>query len=217
MSATSAAGFDSLASHREIWQAKAEEYGQSVDPEDWALAAPMYVAETREQAMKDVEYGIYRWIDYFMNVLSLPLLPNDEPDPRKWPQLMIESGAAVIGTPDDAVAQLRRLEEQTGGFGAYLVLANDWATPERTKASYELIARHVFPEFQGSTVRAKRSHQKLRSLREEHLSEIGAAIESEIKKHEAEMAAKGQASGYHVKKGEATPYLKKEILKRDED
>lgn len=214
MSATSAAGFDALATHREIWESRAEEFGQVFDPEQWALAAPMYVAETREQALKDVEYGIHKWVDYFMNILSLPLLPNDEPDPAKWPEKMIESGAAVIGTPDDAIEQIRRLEEQTGGFGAYLVLANDWANPERTKASYELLARHVFPEFQGSTRREKRSNQKLRAIREEHLSGIGAAIESEIEKHKREMAAKGKSSGYHVKPGAATPYLEEGVLKR---
>jgi limonene 1,2-monooxygenase len=217
MSASSAAGFDALASHRDIWQAKAEEHGQTFDPSQWSLAAPMYVAETREQALKDVEYGIYKWVDYFMNVLSLPLLPNDEPDPKKWPEKMIESGAAVIGTPDDAIAQLKRLEEQTGGFGAYLILANDWASPARTRESYELIARHVFPEFQESTLREKRSNQKLRSIREEHLTGIGAAIESEIGKHEAEMAGKGLDSGFHIKSGDATPYLEDEILKRGKD
>ena len=215
MSASSAAGFDALASHREIWQAKAEEHGQAFDPDQWALAAPMYVAETREQALKDVQYGIEKWVDYFMHVLSLPLLPNEEPDPKKWPERMIESGAAVIGTPDDAIAQLRRLEEQTGGFGAYLIMANDWASPAKTKESYELIARHVFPEFQGSTVREKRSHQKLRDIREEHLTGIGAAIESEIAKHEAEMTARGQETGYHVK--DATPYLEEDVLKRRSD
>jgi len=217
MSASSAAGFDALETHRSIWQAKAEEYGQPFDTDQWALAAPMYVAETREQAMKDVEYGIYPWVDYFMNVLSLPLLPNDEPDPRKWPEKMVESGAAVIGTPDDAIEQIRRLEEKTGGFGCYLILANDWASPQRSHASYELIARHVFPEFQGSTVREKRSHQKLRDIREEHLGGIGAAIEREIADHESEMAAKGKESGFHIKEGDATPYLEEEILKRGKD
>ena len=215
MSASSAAGFDALASHREIWEAKASEHNQVFDPDQWALAAPMYVAETREQALKDVQYGIEKWVDYFMHVLSLPLLPNEEPDPKKWPERMIESGAAVIGTPDDAIAQLRRLEEQTGGFGAYLIMANDWASPAKTKESYELIARHVFPEFQGSTVREKRSHQKLRDNREEHLTGIGAAIESEIAKHEAEMTARGQKTGYHVK--DATPYLEEDVLKRRSD
>ena len=212
MSASSAAGFDALASHRESWQAKAEEHGQIFDPDQWSLAAPMYVADTREQALKDVQYGVEKWVDYFMNVLSLPLLPNEEPDPKKWPEKMIESGAAVIGTPDDAIEQLKRLEEETGGFGAYLILANDWASPARTKESYELIARHVFPEFQGTTVREKRSHKKLRDIREEHLTGIGAAIESEIDKHTAEMTAKGKATGYHVKN--ATPYLEEEVLKR---
>ena len=41
MSATSAAGFDALASHHDIWRMKAEEYGQVFDRSQWALAAPM--------------------------------------------------------------------------------------------------------------------------------------------------------------------------------
>ena len=217
MSATSAAGFDALASHHDIWRMKAEEYGQVFDRSQWALAAPMYVAETREQAFADVEYGIHDWVDYFMNILSLPLLPNEEPDPAKWPTRMVESGAAVIGTPDDAIQQIRRLQEQTGGFGSYLVLANDWATPERTKSSYELMARHVFPEFQGTVTREVESNRKLRSIREEHLGDIGKAIETEIEKHADEMRQRGQDTGYHIKGDDATPYLQEDVLKRGKD
>ncbi|MCH2171439.1 LLM class flavin-dependent oxidoreductase [Myxococcota bacterium] len=214
LSATSAGGFDALATHREIWKTKAEEHGQVFDPGQWALCAPMYVAETREQALRDVEVGIYEWVDYFMNVLSLPLLPNEEPDPKKWPQRMIESGAAVIGTPDDAIEQIRRLQEETGGFGAYLVMANDWANASNTQRSYELIARHVFPEFQGSTRRERRARRHLQAVREDHLTSIGAAIETAIDEHSKEMAATGRESGYHIKHGDATPYLEEEILKR---
>jgi limonene 1,2-monooxygenase len=217
MSATSAMGFDALASHAEIWKQKAEEHGQIFDRSEWALAGAMYVAETREQALQDIEYGIRNWVDYFMNVLSLPMLPNEEPDPAKWPELMIESGAAVIGTPDDAIEQIKRLHEQTGGFGSYLVIANDWANPENTKHSYDLIARHVFPAFQGSTLRETVSHENLRSIREEHLGGIGAAIETEIARHETEMKRKGRDSGWHMKDGDATPYLRADILKRGKE
>ncbi|MCE2392768.1 MAG: LLM class flavin-dependent oxidoreductase [Proteobacteria bacterium] len=217
MSASSAAGFDALASHREIWKAKAEEHGQTFDPGEWALAAPMYVAQSREEALRDVETGIYEWIDYFMNVLSLPLLPNAEPDPRKWPELMIASGAAVIGTPDDAIEQIRRMQEQTGGFGCYLVLANDWAGQEATHRSYELIARHVFPAFQGSSERETASYRHLRAIREEHLGEIGQAIQREIDRHETEMKSSGRDSGYRMDRDDATPYLREDILKRGKE
>jgi len=37
------------------------------------------------------------------------------------------SGMAVIGTPEMAVAQIERLQKQSGGFGTYLFMAHDWA------------------------------------------------------------------------------------------
>ena len=40
------------------------------------------------------------------------------------------SGLGAIGTPDDAVTQIERLQKQSnGGFGAFLQLAHDWAAP----------------------------------------------------------------------------------------
>jgi limonene 1,2-monooxygenase len=62
---------------------------------------------------------------------------------------MNASGFAVVGTPDDAIAQIRRLEEQSGGFGTFLVMAHEWADREATLRSYELLAREVMPAFQG--------------------------------------------------------------------
>jgi hypothetical protein len=41
-------------------------------------------------------------------------------------------------------AQIERLWQQSnGGFGAYLLLAHNWANPQATLRSYELIAREV--------------------------------------------------------------------------
>src|SRR5450755_154265 len=36
-----------------------------------------------------------------------------------------------------------------GGFGCYLLLGHNWANPQATAKSFELIARHVMPHFQG--------------------------------------------------------------------
>ncbi len=44
---------------------------------------------------------------------------------------------------------MQRLVDQSGGFGAMLLLAHEWANPEATRRSYELIAQHVMPRFQG--------------------------------------------------------------------
>ena len=59
-----------------------------------------------------------------------------------------ETGLGVIGTPDDAVAQIDRLDEQSGGFGCYLLMHHEWARHDATLRSYELFASHVKPRFQ---------------------------------------------------------------------
>jgi hypothetical protein len=61
-----------------------------------------------------------------------------------------DSGFGAIGTPDMVNAQIDRLWKQSnGGFGAYLMLAHNWADFDATRRSYDLIARHVFPHWQG--------------------------------------------------------------------
>jgi limonene 1,2-monooxygenase len=61
-----------------------------------------------------------------------------------------ETGLGVIGTPDDAIEQIERLEKQSnGGFGAYLMMDHEWANPQAQARHYELFARYVKPNFQG--------------------------------------------------------------------
>ena len=40
------------------------------------------------------------------------------------------------------------LIDQSGGFGAFLFMAHNWAPWAETKRSYELFARYVAPRFQ---------------------------------------------------------------------
>jgi limonene 1,2-monooxygenase len=56
-------------------------------------------------------------------------------------------GGVILGTPDDAIAKIRELQEASGGFGGYLNMAVDWSTREKTRRSYELFARYVAPVF----------------------------------------------------------------------
>src|SRR5947209_8034360 len=101
LGATSTGGFDVLGSHWQVMEERAEEFGTTVDRAKWRLVGPMHIAETREQAAKDVEHGLEDWLDYFRRVAALPLAP--EGDTRSSVQTMNESGLSVIGTPDDAI------------------------------------------------------------------------------------------------------------------
>jgi limonene 1,2-monooxygenase len=177
LGATSMGGFAVLGDHWKIWNDQAQAFGHHVDRATWRLVGPMHVARSRKQAFEEVEYGIHEWIDYFRNVVALPLAP-EEPDPRKWPQAIVESGTAVIGTPDDAAAQLERLKKQSAGFGCFLIMAQDWVDRQASLASYELLAKEVFPRFQGSADLAVNSREW---CRKDHDSLIGGAMNAVVK------------------------------------
>ena len=81
---------------------------------------------------------------------------------------MVEAGSWVVGTPDDAVAAIERLQERSGGFGGLMVWANEWAPRHKVLRSYELLARHVMPRFQGSLAGIESSNAVARARRRDH-------------------------------------------------
>jgi limonene 1,2-monooxygenase len=185
--ATSAGGFNALSSNWEIYERKAKEHKQTVDRKRWALVGPMHIAESREQAFDNIRYGLDEWISYFRDVAALPIAPNDGSDPA---EALVESGMAVIGTPDDAIDQLKRLQEESGGFGSFLQMAHNWADWQPTLKSYELFSRHVAPVFQSRNGNRTASYQWTASHHDEFLGAVGSAIGKEISKDEKEIKQK---------------------------
>ncbi len=55
----------------------------------------------------------------------------------------------IVGTPDDAIEAVKKIQERSGGIGGILGLAHEWTSTEKTLRSYELWARYVAPRFQG--------------------------------------------------------------------
>ena len=143
--ATSPGGFNALAPSWEIYERKALENNHPVDRKRWSLAGPVHIAETRDQAFDNVRYGLGEWVRYFQEVVSLPLVSGECDDPARE---LVNSGLAVIGAPEDAIAQICRLQEQSGGFGCFLQLAHHWADPAATRKSYEMFMQYVKPEFE---------------------------------------------------------------------
>ena len=186
--ATSTGGFNALASNWAIAEQQAKESGTIIDRKNWRLVAPVHVAETREKARENVRFGLEKWLQYFLEVAALPLAPADGGDPV---DAMINSGLAVIGTPEDCIEQIHRLEKQSGGFGTFLQMAHNWADFDQTKRSYELIARYVMPEFQGMNENRTASHDWARTNHETFMGAAMMAVGSRIKRHIDE---KGEAN-----------------------
>src|SRR6201996_2439030 len=92
-----------------------------------------------------------RWHnEYTVGTLMRPGL-----EPFKSPEEAVEktaggpSAASTIGTPDDLIATIRNLVKVAGGVGTIGGFAHDWAIPENTRRSWDMVARYVIPELQG--------------------------------------------------------------------
>lgn len=186
LGATTTGGFDALKSNWDIACAKADETGHVMDRDAWRLVGPVHIAETREKARENVKFGLEKWLMYFLEVAALPVVPMEAGDDPI--DAMIATGLAVIGTPDDAIEQIERLWEQSGGgFGAFLQMAHNWADWRETKRSYELMARYVFPHFQALNDNREASIEWCKENREDVMASAGKAVMDQIQKHTNEL------------------------------
>lgn len=186
----SADGFDALAHHWNVMEERAATFGTTVDREKWRLVGPMHIAETREQAYRDVEHGIEQWFNYFKKVAAFPQMAVDGGNLREMIDFINGAGIGAIGTPDDARAQVQRLVDQSGGFGAMLLMAHEWANPEATRRSFELIAQHVMPEFQGQAWPTRNAKQRAMDTRAGHAEQQNQAVAHMTEKYQKELANK---------------------------
>ena len=188
--ATTAAGFDALALHWDVMEQQARHHHTQVDRNKWRLVGLVHCAETMDQAYRDVEYGIEQWFHYFQAVAAFPQMAMPGNNVKEMISFINDSGFGAIGTPDMVNAQIQRLWKQSnGGFGAYLLLAHNWANFDATRKSYDLMARHVFPVWQGqqatlgATERARASRPELAAIH-------AKAVEDATTRFQAEVAAR---------------------------
>ena len=134
-----------------IAEESAAEHGQTMDRSEWRLVLPVHLAETREEAIEQARIGggFYQR-EYFEHTMGRAAIVDGPPEAII--DTMIERGAWIVGTPDDCVESIKRLQARSGGFGGFMVQAIDWAPREKILHSFELLARYVMPHFQGSTL-----------------------------------------------------------------
>ncbi len=149
---------------KNIWETAfdaAAKHGHTLDRRNYRIMTRIYVAESREQACRDISVGLHEFdFDYFAGTLGRPA-PAYDGAPEDYAAWCVENSGALFGSPDDVVAGLKRLwEESGGGFGGILLMGNEFAPPDRMRNHYELLARYVMPPFQGSRERPARSHAR---------------------------------------------------------
>jgi limonene 1,2-monooxygenase len=141
-----------------IAEESAEEHGQEVRRDDWRLVIPVHLAETRKEAREQARLGAGQYLREYSEGTNGRRPIFDGPL-DKVIDFMADAGFWIVGTPDDCVEGIKRLEERSGGYGGFLVQTVDWAPREHMLRSYELLARYVMPQFQGSVISTASSNR----------------------------------------------------------
>src|SRR2546430_2864223 len=100
-----------------IAEEAAAAHGKTVRREDWRLSVGCHLAETREQALEDIRVGAGRVVTEYTggtNGNPLPPVPANE-----VVDYMVEHHQWIVGTPDDCMAGIARLQEASGVFGGH--------------------------------------------------------------------------------------------------
>jgi len=159
LAAASGPGFIAMPRMWGVLEGTAKEFGRTVDRRSWRVTGLLHVASSYEQAVADVRHGLPQYMDYMGRVTSKVVgddTPTGKPDPRtvgieELVEGLNASSAGCVGGPEEAAAFIQRLVDNSdGGIGTFLLMMNDWADPEATFRSLEIISREVFPAFQGS-------------------------------------------------------------------
>jgi limonene 1,2-monooxygenase len=117
---------------------------------NWRIVREVYVAESKEEAIKDIRAGAEQTYDYLKGVglgdlMKTDLNMSDGDVTIEW---MIENVPWIIGSPEDCIKQIKALYEEVGGFGGLLFTEHDWVPSYKWERSVELFAREVMPAFQ---------------------------------------------------------------------
>jgi limonene 1,2-monooxygenase len=189
LSATTANGYAALGRHWQVVEEQAAKHGQAVDRSNWGVVVMLHVAETREQAKREVERGLPAFAAYSGGISERTfewLEPDpDAPAPTSAPtvdDIIAAFGGttvACIGTPEDAIEMITNLQEATGGFGKLeLFVGTDWTSQDALNRGLELFSREVMPHFQGSSAGPVRSMERAIATRELRVAEQRASIKA---------------------------------------
>jgi limonene 1,2-monooxygenase len=184
LASTSIGGFDALSTNWKIASEASAAAGRTMSPASVRCATDIHIAETRDKAMDQVREGYERWLLYIKNQSEqLPESPA-----HKTLEDLIEANEIVVGTPDDVVAQIHRLEQKVPDFGCLLVLDKNWTGMEHKKRSLEMLARYVLPAVNGTNRNLVRSFDWCRENRDGFIETIMTANRKAFEKHAADSA-----------------------------
>src|SRR5712672_2782261 len=183
-------GLSALPTQWGFAESAAAKHGTTVSRKDWRVLLSWHIAETREKAIAEARHGLMRHHnEYIVGTLQRPgAKPFSDPDEAVEKTAFGDGAAATIGTPDDLVKRIKSVIEGSGGFGTIVGSVHDWANPENTFRSWDLVARYVVPEINGYLAGLRESQQFVATNRGV-FDRAKEAIMAKITENEAAVAA----------------------------
>ncbi len=137
----------------QVYEQAALAQGHTPDRSNCRAVSWFHLADTREQAWEDVRDSAMR-DTYYFTVIGGVAGYAEHPG-QTFEDLTLESVASlrgwVIGTPDDAIEAIEKIDDEAGGIGGIMLSTHEWVNPQKTNYSLELFARYVMPHFRGHT------------------------------------------------------------------
>ncbi len=157
----SSEGLQSLPQQWAFAEESSAAHGKRADRSQWRVLLSWHIAETRDKARLEARDGLLRHHnEYIVGTLQRPgSKPFRSADDAVDQMAFSDAAAATIGTPDDLVAKIKSVLEVSGGFGTVIGFAHDWANPENTFRSWDLVARYVVPQLNGFLAGLRKSQQ----------------------------------------------------------
>src|SRR4051812_21489712 len=179
-------GLNALPTQWSFAETAAAQHGQTVDRKNWRVLMSWHIAETREQARAEARDGLFRHNnEYITATLQRPgARAFKTPDEAVDKTAFVPGAVATIGTPDDLVARIKSVLEISGGFGTVVGFVHDWANPENTRRSWDMVARYVVPEINGYLARLRTSREFVANNRE-YFNRARDAVMTKIKENPA--------------------------------
>jgi limonene 1,2-monooxygenase len=187
---TSSEGLNALPTQWGFAESSAAKHGKTVDRKNWRVLLSWHIAETREKARAEAREGLLRHHNqYVVGTLQRPgAKPFSDPDEAVEKTAFSDEAAATIGTPDDLVKRIKSVLEISGGFGTVVGFVHDWANPENTMRSWDMVARYVVPEINGYLAGLRQSQDFVATNRGV-FDRAKEAIMAKINENEAAVAA----------------------------
>ncbi len=183
-------GLNALPTQWGFAETAAAEHGQVVSRKDWRVLMSWHIAETRERARAEARDGLLRHHnEYITATLQRPgARPYKDADEAVDKTAFVSGAVATIGTPDDLVTRIKSLLDISGGFGTVVGFVHDWANPENTMRSWDMVARYVVPEINGYLTGLRTSREFVATNRE-YFNRAREAVMAKITGNEAAAAA----------------------------